>query len=213
LRTPALPQPRTGRLAGALAHPGQIGRGTAARYPDGAGMQHPRGRSGAPGGDQRPGHPLHVSVCCAARPGSEVGSFIAHRFVPWAIFFLLVLVGVAGDLCRPLRWYAPATTRREPIHGGSLMPYLASNGRGRGIPTQRQKLRAAEGFTPQRRGVRWPFWGAGLCRPSVFRDENREPTCMYSRRVGTALHPSTALHTLTATCPPTAAHNVSLNGR
>src|SRR5690554_2731563 len=40
--------------------------------------------------------------------------------------------------------------------------------------------------------------GAGLCRPSVFRDENREPTGMYSRRVGTALHPRTALHGLLA---------------
>src|SRR5690606_490151 len=33
-------------------------------------------------------------------------------------------------------------------------------------------------------------WGAGSCRPSVFRDENREPTGKYSRRVGAALHPS-----------------------
>src|SRR5690606_16876266 len=34
-------------------------------------------------------------------------------------------------------------------------------------------------------------WGAGLCRPSVFRDENRELTGMYLQRVGMALHPST----------------------
>src|SRR5690606_32240102 len=33
-------------------------------------------------------------------------------------------------------------------------------------------------------------WGAGSCRPSVFRDENREPTGKYSRRVGAALHSS-----------------------
>src|SRR5690606_36120183 len=34
-------------------------------------------------------------------------------------------------------------------------------------------------------------WGAGLCRPSVFRDENRELTGTYLQRVGTALHPNT----------------------
>src|SRR5690606_31191237 len=42
----------------------------------------------------------------------------------------------------------------------------------------------------QQRRSSLAVWGAGLCRPSVFRDENREPTGKYSRRVGTALHPS-----------------------
>src|SRR5690554_4495947 len=46
----------------------------------------------------------------------------------------------------------------------------------------------------QQRRSSLAVWGAGLCRPSVFRDENREPTGKYSRRVGAALHPSTALH-------------------
>src|SRR5690554_2261661 len=41
-------------------------------------------------------------------------------------------------------------------------------------------------------------WGAGLCRPSVFRDENRELTGTYLQRVGTALHPSTTWHGLVA---------------
>lgn len=49
--------------------------------------------------------------------------------------------------CWTLRWYTPATTRRKHIPVGSLMSSLTSNGRVRGVPTQRRKLRVAEGFT------------------------------------------------------------------
>src|SRR5690606_17817662 len=93
--------------------------------------------------------------------------------------------------CRPLRWYAPAATRREYVPVGSLMSSLTSNGRIRGVPTQRRKLRVADGFTSSRCGVIGGAGGAGLCRPSVFRDENRELTGMYLQRVDMALHPST----------------------
>ena len=108
--------------------------------------------------------------------------------------------------CRPLRWYAPARspckavlgcravpTRREYIPVGSLMSSLTSNGRIRDVPTQRRKLRVADGFTSSSSEFIGEL-GAGLCRPSVFRDENRELTWMYLQRVGTALHPSTTLH-------------------
>src|SRR5690606_21635360 len=44
--------------------------------------------------------------------------------------------------CRPLRRYAPATTRREHVPVGSLMSSMTSNGRIGGVPTQRQKLRS-----------------------------------------------------------------------
>ena len=102
----------------------------------------------------------------------------------------LVQQMLAG-LCKPLRWYAPATTRREPVPGGSLMSSLTSNGRVRGVPAQRQKLGSCWWFFFQRLGVCRRAGGAGLCRPSVFRDENRELTGMYLQRVGMALHPST----------------------
>src|SRR5690606_25441681 len=59
----------------------------------------------------------------------------------------LVQQMLAG-LCKPLRWYAPATTRREPVPGGSLMSSLTSNGRVRGVPAQRQKLGSCWCFSP-----------------------------------------------------------------
>src|SRR5690606_4244424 len=55
--------------------------------------------------------------------------------------------------CRPLRWYVPAATRREYVPVGSLMSSLTSNGRIRGVPTHRRKLRVADGFTSSRCGV------------------------------------------------------------
>ena len=83
----------------------------------------------------------------------------------------LVQQMLAG-LCKPLRWYAPATTRREPVPGGSLMSPLTSNGRVRGVPAQRQKLGSCWWFFFQRLGVCRRAGGAGLCRPSVFRVGN-----------------------------------------
>src|SRR5690606_35454372 len=92
--------------------------------------------------------------------------------------------------CRPLRWYAPATTRREHVHVGSLMSSMTSNGRIGGVPTQRRKLLSCCEKKPSAaRGVE-AAWGAGLSRPSVFMDENRELTWTYLQRVGTALQPS-----------------------
>src|SRR5690554_5454534 len=60
--------------------------------------------------------------------------------------------------CLTLRWYVPAATRREYVPVGSLMSSLTSNGRIRGVPTQRRKLRVADGFTSSRCGV---IGGAG----------------------------------------------------
>src|SRR5690554_6548816 len=77
------------------------------------------------------------------------------------------------------------------------MTSMSSNGRIRGVPTQRRKLRGAEGLLPAARSL-LAGWGAGLCRPSVYRDENRELTGTYLQRVGTALHPSTSWHGLVA---------------
>src|SRR5690606_5595474 len=59
---------------------------------------------------------------------------------------------------------------------------------GRSYPAQRYCLAVADGFSiSQQRRIHGRGWPAGLGRPSVFRDENREPTWTYSRRVGTAL--------------------------
>src|SRR5690606_2230125 len=55
---------------------------------------------------------------------------------------------------------------------------------------QRPRLGSCCWFFLQRLRGYAAVWGAGLCRPSVFRDENRELTWMYLQRVGTALHPS-----------------------
>src|SRR5690554_3305283 len=51
-----------------------------------------------------------------------------------------------APLCQPLRWYAPATTRCKYVRVSSLMTSMSSNGRIRGVPTQRRKRRVAEGF-------------------------------------------------------------------
>src|SRR5690606_3253161 len=99
--------------------------------------------------------------------------------------------------CRPLRRYAPATTRREHVPVGSLMSSLTSNGRIGGVPTQRQKLRSCCEKKPSAARSVEAAWGAGLCRPSVLMDENRELTWTYLQRVGTALHtskPTSDLH-------------------
>ena len=96
-----------------------------------------------------------------------------------------------AGLCWPLRCYAPVTTRHEHIPVGSLMPSMASNGRIRGMPTQRQKLRAAEGLTSGNCGVCWRAVVQGRADRRVAMDGDRELTGMYLQRVGTALHPST----------------------
>src|SRR5690606_26419852 len=77
----------------------------------------------------------------------------------------------------PLRWYAPAATRREYVPVGSLMSSLTSNGRIRGVPTQRRKLRVADGFTSSRCGVIGglggrvvPTVGFQGCKPRAYRD-------------------------------------------
>src|SRR5690606_5175765 len=107
-------------------------------------------------------------------------------------------LSVAARFGLPLRWYAPATTRHEYVPVGSLMTSLSSNGRIRGVPTQRCKLGVADGFHWQHLRSVLAGWGAGLCRPSVVMDDNRELTWMYLQRVGTALYPSTASHGLVA---------------
>src|SRR5690554_7778709 len=107
-------------------------------------------------------------------------------------------VCISARLCKPLRRYDPVTTRCKYVLVSSLMSSLTSNGRIRDVPTQRQILRVADSFASSSCGVYWWAGGAGLCRPSVFRDENRELTGTYLQRVGTALHPSTTWHGLVA---------------
>src|SRR5690606_41347151 len=59
-------------------------------------------------------------MCC---PAWVQGRFL-YRPTVCAVgdFFMVSVFKVAVSQCRPLHWDAPATTRREPIPGGSLMP-------------------------------------------------------------------------------------------